>query len=95
MSFFPDVGADIYVKTNSGWSSLNIAEDNEHLNICKALVYKRDFDVHLKDNDGWTALHRSALSGTYELLFLFSDMRADIYLKFNDGWSCLNVPAVN
>ena len=65
------------------------------MNACNALVEKNDFDVHLKDNDGWRTLHRSALSGTYELVSFFANMGADIYLKTNNGSICLNIEAVN
>ena len=73
--------ANIYLKANNGWSCLNIAAVNGHLNLCKALVDKHDLDVHFKDNDRWKALHDFSWSGSYELVSFFADMGADIYLK--------------
>ena len=84
VSFFADKGADIHLKIING-----------HLNRCKTLVDKHDFDVHLKYNDGWTALHHSAQSGSYKLFSFFGDMGADIYVKTNSGWICLNIAAVH
>ena len=73
--------ANIYLKTNNGWSCVNIAAVNGHLNVCIAFVDKHDFDVHFNDNDGWKALHYFARSGNYELVSFSADMGVDIQLK--------------
>ena len=64
-----------------------------HLNLCKTLKDKHNFDVHLADKEGWTALHYSARYGNYDLFTYFVDMGADIYLKSNDGRNCLHIAA--
>ena len=57
---------------------LHIAALNGHLNLCKDLVNKHNFDLHLTDNNGFAALHLSALSGNYELIKFFMDKGTDI-----------------
>ena len=93
--FFAVIRANVYLKINNRWSCLNIVEVNGHLNICKALVDKHDFDVHFKDNDEWTALHHSPNNGCYELVSCFTNMGADIRPKTINGWNYGNVAAVN
>ena len=95
VSCFTNMGADIRPKTINGWSFMNVAAVNGHSNLCNAFVQNHGFNVYFKDNDGWTALHNSARSGSYELVFFFADMGAYIYLKINNGWSCLNIAAVS
>lgn len=43
----------------------------------------------MTNNDGWTALHYSALHGSFESLICFLDMGTDIQLRTNDGKNCL------
>ena len=90
-AYFADVGADIYLKNNDGLNCLHIAALYGHLNLCKILIDKHNFDVHMADKDGLTALHYSARYGSYELITYFADVGADIYLKDNDGWNCLHL----
>ena len=52
LSFFADIRAYIHLRTNRGWSCLNIAPGSGHLNLCKALEHKHDFDAYLKNNNG-------------------------------------------
>ena len=92
-TYFVDMGADIYLKDNDGQNCLHITAEYGHLNLCKSLKDKRNFDVHMADKQGWEALHYSALNSSYDLFTYFVDMGADIYLKDNDGRNCLHIPA--
>ena len=92
-TYFADMGADIYLKNDDGQNCLHIAAQHGHLNFCKTLNDKHNFDVHIADKDGWTALHYSARSGSYDLLTYFADMGTHIYLKDNDGRNCLHIAA--
>ena len=94
-TYFADMGADIYLKDNNGWNCLHIAALKGHINLCKILKDKHNFDIHTADKDGSTALHCSAVSGCYDLFTYFADMGADIYLKNNAGWNCLHIAALN
>ena len=93
VTFFTDLGTDIHLKTNIGENCLHIAAFNGHLNLCKALVEKHKCGVNLTDNDGLTALHHSAISGSYDLVTFFTDLRTDIHLKTNIGENCLHIAA--
>ena len=75
-SYFADMETDINCKNNLGSNCLHIAAQYGHLNLCKELINKHNFDIHIADNDGCTALHYSASSGNYELLTYFADMGA-------------------
>ena len=92
--YFADMGVDIYLKNNDGWNCLHIAALYGHLNLCKILIDKHNFDKDTADKDGWTALHYSSRCGSYELFRYFADMGVDIYLKDNDGWDCLHIAAL-
>ena len=94
LTYFTDIGTDIQLKTNDGLNCLYLAALNGHLNLCKRLTDKHNFDVLATNNSGWTALHFSARNGSYELLTYFADMGTDIQLKTNDGWNCLHIAAV-
>ena len=93
VKFFTDQGADIHRKTNNGVTCLHIAAAHGHLNLCKTLKNKYEFNLHVTDDYGWKALHRSALSGSYDLVKFFSDNGTDIYLKTREGMNCLHIAA--
>ena len=95
VSLFAKEGIDIHMKTKNGESCLHIAALNGHLNLCKTLIKKHDFDINAADNDGWTALHYSARSGCYQLVSLFANKGTDIHLKTNCGMNCLHIAAYN
>ena len=95
VTYFADMGTDIYCKNNLGCNCLHIAAQNGHLNLCKELINKQNFDIHIADNEGCTALYHSAKNGSYELLTYFVDMGADINCKNNLGWNCLHIAAQN
>ena len=94
VTFFTDLGTDVFVKTNLGKNCLHISALYGHLNLCKTLVKKHKFDVHMTDSDGWSALHHSARSGSYELVTFFTDLGTDINFKTNVGWNCLHISAL-
>ena len=77
-SYFVDIGTDIDLKNNSGSNCLHITVLYGHLNLCKALICKLNFNLHINDNSGWTALHYSARNGSYELLTYFANSGNDI-----------------
>ena len=93
--FFIDKETDIYLKTERGLNCLHIAALKGHLNLCKDLINKHNFDTHLTDNDGFTALHYSPKSGRYELIEFFIDKGIDVFLKTKMGLNCLHIAADN
>ena len=93
VKLFADIRGDIHLKTKVGEDCLHIAAAYGHLNLCKTLIDKHDFDVDMTDNEGFTALHRSVQSGDYELVKLFADIRGDIHLKTKVGEDCLHIAA--
>ena len=95
ITYFVDIGTDIFLKTNDGKNCLHIAALYGHLNLCKRLKDEHYFDVYAADNDGWTALHYSTRGGTYSLITYFVDIGTDIHLKTNDGKNCLHIAALN
>ena len=94
VKYFSDLGADIYLKDNLGQNCLHIAAFSGHLNLCKILLDKCNFDVQMKSNTGWTVLHYSARNGSHRLFTFFADMRTDIYVKDNLGQNCLHIAAL-
>ena len=95
VTYFADMGTDIYCKNNLGENCLHIAAKNSNLDLCKKLLGKYKFDVLTTDKKGQTALHHSARSGSYELFRYFIDLGADIECKNNLGWNCLHIAAQN
>ena len=73
--------ADIYRKSNDGWNCLHFAARHVHLNLCKILINKHNFDVHVATNDDWTVLHCSVKSGSFELFSYFVDKKVEIYCR--------------
>ena len=95
VKFFADMGTDVNLKINLGWNCLHIAALYRHLNLCKKLINKHNFDAQIVNNDGWTGLHFSARSGSYELVKFFAVLGTDINLKTNLGWNCLHIAALH
>ena len=93
VTLFADMGTDIHLKDNLGRNCLNIAALFGHLNLCKTLIDKHNFDVHMADENGWTALHYSARNGSYELVIFFVNMGTDIHAKDNFGENSLHITA--
>ena len=93
VKYFVDMGADIHLKVNDGANYLHLTALNRHLDLCKALINKHNFNIDMADNDGFTALHRSAESGIYDLVNLFSDTGLNIYQETKVGGNCLHIAA--
>ena len=94
LTYFADTGTDIYLQTNDGSNCLHVAALWGHLNLCDALIVKKQFDVNIASNDGWTILHYTARNGSYELFKYFTDIGVDIDIKTNLGWNCLHIAAL-
>ena len=92
VKYFTNMGIKINLKTKDGMNCLHIAARYGHLNLCKTLINKYNFDVELPDNNGWTALHFSARNGSYEIVKYFINMGIKINLTAN-GDSCLHIAA--
>ena len=71
ITYFVDIGTDIFLKTNDGKYCLHIAALYGHLNLCKILVHRHNFSADMADDDGWTAFHFAAKIGSYELIRYF------------------------
>ena len=95
LTYFADKGNDIHLRTVKEKNCLHIAAENGHLNLCKALIDKHEFNVRANDIYGYTALHYSARSGSYKLLTYFVDIGTDILLKTKTGINCLHMAAEN
>ena len=95
VTYFADMGTDIYRKNNLGDNCLHIAAKNSHLDLCKTLIDKYKFDVHTTNKEGQTALHHSARNSSFELVRYFIDMGSDIKFKDNSGMNALHVAAKN
>ena len=93
VTYFADMGTDIYCKNNLGENCLHIASKNSHLNLCKKLLDQYKFNVLTTDKKGQTALHHSAINGSYELFIYFVAMGTDIECKNNLGWNSLHLAA--
>ena len=93
VTLFADMETDIHLKDNLGRNCLHVAALYGHLNLCKTLINKHNFDVHMADENGWTALHYSARNGSYELVTFFVDMGTDIYAKDNFCKNFLHIAA--
>ena len=94
VKYFADMGSDIYLKTNDGKNCLHIAAIYGHLNLCKTLKEKYNFNANMADDDGWTAFHFSVKNNSYELFKYFVDVGSEIHLKTNHGKNCLHTAAL-
>ena len=56
---------DIYLKSNNGLNCLHIAAMYGHLDLCKILINKHNFDVHMATNDDSLPFHFSVQSGNF------------------------------
>ena len=92
--YFAGVISDVYLKDIRGLNCLHVAAIEGHLNLCKTLVTKHEFDVNIANNDGGTALLSSAQSGNYDLFEYIAGMVSDAYVKDMRGLNCLHVAAI-
>ena len=44
VTYFGEMGTDIYVRNNSAWNCFHIAAFNGHLKLCPTLIEKYKFD---------------------------------------------------
>ena len=93
LEYLIENGSDIFSKTTDGRSCLHLAAENGHLEICKALLQKYNFDIHATDDSSWTVLHGAAWSGDLELLQYLIENGSDGFSKTKDGRSCLHIAA--
>ena len=93
--YFASMRADMKLENNLGLNCLYIAAQNGDFNLCKTLIDNHNVDCLLSDDKGWTALHHSAINGSYELIKYFADMGADIECKISLRWNCLHIAAQN
>ena len=89
------MGGNIYLKSYYGRNCLHIAADNGHINLCRKLLEKHDFDIHMTDNGGWTPLHFSIKNGSFDLFKYLLDMGSNVYLTTRNGSNCLHIAAWN
>ena len=90
---FVDMGTYTYLTTNDRLNCLHFAAHEGHLNLCKILIEKHNFDIQKPNKKGWTALHFSVESGSYGLIKVFNDMGIDFHLTTNDDMNCLHIAA--
>ena len=95
VTYFAEIETNINLRTNNGKNCLHIAVLKGHLNLCKIILHKYNFDLKTADDCGWSALHYSAKNGSYELLKYFVDRGTEINQKTNDGRNCLHIAAKN
>ena len=93
LEYLIDHGSDVFSKTTDGRSCLHLAAQNGHLEICKALLQKYNFDIDATDDSSWTLLHGAAWSGDSELLLYLIENGSDIFIETKDGRSCLHLTA--
>ena len=94
LTYLVDIGTNIHLQTSDGQNCLHIAASKGHLNLCKTLIKRHNFDAFATDDNGWTALHFSTKNGNYQLVTYFVDMGIDIDLKNNDGWNCGRIASI-
>ena len=95
ITYFVDLGADIQLNTSDGKNCLHIAALHGHLNLCKALIDKHNFDANIADDNGCTALHYSVRKGSYELFSNIMHMVTNIYVQNKNGMNCLHLAALH
>ena len=87
---FIALGANIYHKTNEGYSLLHCAAINEHIEVLE-YVLSLGFDVNDVSNNGMTPLFCAAKTNSnIEVLKKLISSVADINHKDKDGWSLLH-----
>lgn len=83
------------VVTTSGWTPLNSASDNGHVDVVKLLLEK-GADLTVANNSGWTPLHAASLNGHIEVIKLLLDTsKVEASSKDNAGRTPLLYAAKN
>ena len=81
VTYFVKLGTDIHLKTKNQSNCLHVAVLFGHLDLCKTLIDKHEFDVHLANNDEYRAFHFSAINGSRDLFLYFWRKGSDMYCK--------------
>ena len=73
---------------------LHLAATNGHLSLCEKLVYKHKFHLDINDSVALTALHFSALNGSYQLVKFFVNKGTDTPHLRKRGINCVHTAAL-
>ena len=79
-----ELGADVNSKEIGGTTPLNLASNENYIEIAKLLI-ERGADVDAKDNSGWTPLHNATYNNHIETAKLLIEKGADVKAKNYDG----------
>ena len=90
ITFFIGKGSNVHLRNNDGKNCFHIAAKNGHVNLCRILIKKCEFDMHEINNDGWTVLHVSSQEGSNELVKFFADKGTYIHDLTNSSLSCFS-----
>ena len=88
------MGVDIDIKDNYGLNCLHIAALYGHLNLCKIIIDKHNFDVDMATNDDCLPLHCSAENGSFELFLYFFEKQSEIYSKMKNMKNILHLASL-
>ena len=85
-------GADVNVKSNSGWTALHDAAWYGYVDVAKVLI-ENGADVDAKDKNSVTALHDAACYGHVDVAKVLIEKGADVDAKDKDGKTALHKAA--
>ena len=94
VKLFVNMGIDINFKTNNGTNCLHIAAKHGHLNLCQTFINNHNFDVQTSNNDECTALHFSAMNGSFDLFSYILNNGSEIYGKTKNMRNVLHLPSL-
>ena len=86
--------AEINIPSNDGWTPLNSAALNGHLEVVAALI-AANAEINTPNNNGWTPLNVAALSGHLEVVAALIEAGAEVGNKTNIGASAFSVSRTN
>ncbi len=89
-----NTGANINIKSNTGFSSLSVASQNNHLSIVQALLLN-GANVNELNANNWTALHSACSKGHLSVVKLLIDYGADTELKTTSGNKAIDIAILN
>ncbi|XP_065677448.1 uncharacterized protein LOC101237623 isoform X1 [Hydra vulgaris] len=90
-------GANVYLRDNLDWSSLDYAAQNgkeKSLNILLSALLKKDY-VNASDKNRYTPLHHAATEGHVECINLLLEHGANVQLQTNENKNCLYLAVEN
>ena len=94
VKLFVNMGTDINFKTNNGTNCLHIAAKHGHLNLCQTFINNHNFDVQTSNNDECTALHFSAMNGSFDLFSYILNNGSEIYSKTKNMRNVLHLSSL-